>query len=47
MKSDALWDAFIETGAPEFYLLYSQAKRMETTYVYNDQGSGNSGNCLQ
>lgn len=31
MQSDALWNLFIETGAPEAYLLYKNALRDEAT----------------
>jgi hypothetical protein len=48
MMKDALWQLFLETGAPEAYLLYkSQAKRTETTHVSNDKSTGAPGHGLQ
>ncbi len=47
MNAKDYWQAFLETGAPEFYMLYSQTKRMENSYVPDDQGSGSSGHGLQ
>lgn len=38
MDSQNLWQMFLETGAPEMYLLYSQARRMEDVHVLDDQG---------
>ena len=29
MESDRYWNLFLETGAPEFYLLYRNAMRQE------------------
>ena len=47
MRSKDYWQAFVETGAPEFYTLYSQAKRMENSHVPDDQGPGAPGYRLQ
>jgi hypothetical protein len=47
MNAKDYWQAFLETGAPEFYMLYSQSKRMENTHVPDDEGSGSSGHGLQ
>ena len=47
MQSQNYWQLFLETGAPEMYLLYNQAKRLEEDYVSNDPGIGASGNELQ
>lgn len=47
MKVDGLWQVFMETGAPEMYLLYSAAKKAELKDVFNDQGPGASGIELQ
>ncbi len=40
MKSQDLWMLFIETGAPEVYMLYNRARRMEGKHVFNDPGTG-------
>lgn len=43
MKSSDYWQLFMETGAPEMYLLYNSAKKVETAHVYYDSGIGASG----
>jgi len=40
MQSKELWDLFAETGAPELYLLYSNARRMENNHALDDPGTG-------
>lgn len=47
MKAQDFWTIFLETGAPEAYLLYNRARRMEETDVFNDPGIGASGHGLQ
>lgn len=47
MKAQDYWSIFLETGAPEFYLMYNQARKMEETYVFNSPGPGAAGNGLQ
>lgn len=47
MDSQSYWQLFLETGAPEMYLLYNKARKMEDVHVFNDTGSGASGNCIQ
>lgn len=39
MRADNLWQMFLETGAPELYLLYSQAKKAEECNVFNSSGT--------
>ena len=39
MKSSELWTLFEETGAPEVYLMYTNARKMETVDAFNDSGS--------
>lgn len=43
MNAENSWKMFLETGAPEFYLMYSQAKRTEENYVFNSAGVGTAG----
>lgn len=43
MMSTEYWKCFIDSGAPEYYLLYSYAKKMEEADVFNDKGTGASG----
>ena len=47
MKAGELWSVFLETGAPEVYLLYNEARRMEETHVFDDPGIGSAGFRLQ
>lgn len=47
MDSHSLWLAFLDTGAPEMYLLYSKLKRQEESNVSDNPGVGSSGNQLQ
>lgn len=47
MDSQFAWQVFLETGAPEMYLLYNQAKKMENGNVLEDQRSGIAGNKVQ
>ena len=43
MDTNALWSAFWETGAPEFYLLYSKARKLEENHVRDNKGFGTEG----
>ena len=47
MNAAEYWKIFMETGAPEAYMMYSQAKRMENSHVYDDSGVGAAGHGLQ
>ncbi len=47
MKSQDYWQVFLETGAPEMYLLYSKSRKMEESYVPDCQGTGTAGHSLQ
>ena len=47
MKSDDYWQLFLETGAPEAYLLYSKQLKSEAQYVYDNSGHRASGHGLQ
>ena len=47
MNAMDYWELFMRTGAPEFYVKYNQAKRMESSHVFNDQGIGAAGHRLQ
>ena len=38
MNTQDLWQLFLETGSPEMYLLYSNAKKMEGQHVLDRQG---------
>lgn len=47
MDSNQFWLAFLDTGAPEMYLLYSKAKKMEGNRVSDDQRPCFEGHKLQ
>lgn len=47
MRSQDYWQMFLETGSPEIYLLYNNARRMERSNVFDDSGPGVTGNALQ
>lgn len=47
MNSKDYWQMFMETGAPELYLLYHKAQKMENTNVLDGSGSGPAGHSLQ
>ena len=40
MDSKMYWQLFLETGAPEMYLLYNQAKKTEETHVLDNTWFG-------
>ncbi len=40
MEAKVYWQVFLETGAPEMYLLYNKARKTEKTYVLDDPGTG-------
>ena len=43
MNAQFFWNVFMQTGAPEAYLLYSKAKHGEDVYVPDHQSSGAAG----
>jgi hypothetical protein len=47
MNAVEYWKIFMETGAPEAYMMYTQAKRMEKSHVFDDPGIGAAGHGLQ
>ena len=47
MDSCDYWQLFLETGVPEYYLLYSKAMKMEARDVPDDTGAGAAGYRLQ
>ena len=47
MTSQDYWQIFLETGAPEMYLLYNKALKMETRYVPDNTGAGAASHSLQ
>lgn len=47
MNSQDYWKLFIETGSPEIYLMYNKARKLESSYVYNDSRPDIAGHTLQ
>ncbi len=47
MNAQDYWNVFLETGAPEMYLMFQKARRMEKAHVFDDTGSGITGDRLQ
>lgn len=47
MNAQDYWRVFVDSGIPEYYVLYNRAKKMEESYVPEDTGSGNTGMSLQ
>ncbi len=46
MNANNCWQLFLETGAPELYLMYTQAKRTEGANVSEDTGTCSAGECI-
>ena len=42
MQAQDYWRFFLETGAPEVYVMYNQARRMVETDVSDHQRSGSA-----
>ena len=47
MRACDYWSLFMETGAPEAYLLYTKALKMEVNNVPENPRTGPSGHGLQ
>ena len=46
MDADGFWNAFVQTGAPEFYLMYKNALKMENRNVLDNTRPGDPGHTL-
>ena len=46
MNAEGLWQAFLETGAPELYLLYAMMRKEEETHVFTGSRVGTESNQL-
>ena len=46
MNVNAIWQVFLDTGAPEVYLLYHKARQMGEHHVFDDTGSCITGDSL-
>ena len=38
MNAQDYWNLFLDTGAPEAYLMYSHLAKSEETHVFDDSG---------
>ena len=47
MTSQEYWQMFLETGAPELYLMFNNARKMENTNVFDNNGTGDQSHGLQ
>ena len=47
MNATDYWRLFLETGAPEMYLMYVGAMKMEGKHVSDDSGHRPAGHGLQ
>lgn len=47
MNAQTFWQLFMETGAPEMYMLYNKLRKMEDVHVSDDTGAGVADNTLQ
>ena len=47
MNAMDYWNLFLETGAPEAYLMYSKTLKLEERHVYDHPGHCPQGNGLQ
>ncbi len=47
MDSQEYWKVFLDSGIPEYYVLYNRAKKLEENHVPQDQGIGVAGIALQ
>lgn len=47
MRSQDYWQMFLETGAPELYLMYNNARKMENTNVFDNNRSCDQSHGLQ
>ena len=46
MNAQPFWELFLDTGAPEMYLLYQKVRKGEENSACNSQGLSASGNCI-
>jgi hypothetical protein len=47
MDAKMLWQLFVETGAPELYMLYNMARKTEGVHVPNDTRTCSAGHEIQ
>ncbi len=47
MNAKDYWTFFLETGAPEYYLMYQRQRKMEAPHVFDDSGNRAQSHGLQ
>ena len=47
MNAQDYWKVFLDSGIPEYYMLYNRAKKLEESYVPDNTGTGDTGVSLQ
>lgn len=47
MEAKDYWQLFLDTGAPEMYLLYNKAKKVEDPHVFSNPWTGTASGSLQ
>ena len=47
MNATNYWQLFLDTGAPEMYLLYQKARKTEENHVFDHTGHRPAGHGLQ
>lgn len=47
MEAQQYWKAFLDSGIPEYYLLYNHARKLESADVCDNQGAGSESVSLQ
>ncbi len=47
MEAREYWKAFLDSGIPEYYLLYNKARKLEEAYVSDNTGAGAESVTLQ
>ena len=47
MNSQEYWKAFLDSGIPEYYILFNRARQMEENHVPENPGTGTAGIALQ
>ena len=47
MNAEDYWRLFLDTGAPELYILYQNAQKMEKIHVLENTGAGTQSHSLQ
>lgn len=47
MNANGFWQLFLDTGAPEMYLLYNKVRKSEEADVFENSGTGSQSNTLQ